>query len=151
VQASIAHGIVGVWRLISFETDRAGDPVRHPFGRDALGLLVYTAAGYMSGQLMRPDRPRFGAATITAGSDAALRAAASGYVAYAGTYDVDEHARVVTHHVTMSLFPDLVGTDQRRLVELDGDRLALRTPPENGRVSTLRWQRASPRVDRGAR
>ncbi len=138
---SVAERLVGVWRLVSFETRGPGNAVRYPFGRDAAGLLVYTATGHMSGQLMRRGRTVFDSSTITGGSDAEVSSAARGYVAYAGTYDVDDAQGVVTHHVTMSLFPNLVGTDQRRALSLEGDTLELRTPPEDGRTMILRWER----------
>ena len=132
--------LIGVWRLVSFEVHAPGQPVRRPFGPDAVGILIYTANGTMAGQLMRPGRTSFASSTITRGSDAELVEAATGYVAYAGTYTATEHA--VIHHVTMSLFPNLVGTDQHRDVVFDGEFLELRTPPEVGRVMILRWQRA---------
>jgi Lipocalin-like domain len=140
---TVAERLVGVWRLVSFETHGPSDTVRHPFGRDAAGLLVYTATGHMSGQLMRRGRHVFPSSTITGGSDAEVSSAARGYVAYAGTYSVDDAANVVIHHVTMSLFPNLVGTDQRRLLTLSGDQLELRTPPEEGRTMILRWERTT--------
>ena len=124
---SLAAGILGVWRLRAFESHRPGSPVRHPFGREATGLLIYAADGTMSGQLMRPSRPVFASATIVGGTDAELRAAATGYVAYAGTFEIDEARRMVLHRVSMSLFPNLVGTVQERMVALDGDTLELRT------------------------
>jgi hypothetical protein len=138
---SIAQRLVGVWRLVSFEVQAQGQTARHPFGREAQGVLIYSANGVMAGQLMRPGRTSFSSQTITRGTDAELIEAATGYVAYAGTYSVDEARRVVTHHVTMSLFPNLVGTDQPRHLDLQGDRLKLRTPPEGGRVMILRWER----------
>jgi hypothetical protein len=134
---SLAAGILGVWRLRAFESHRAGLPVRYPFGRDATGLLVYAADGTMSGQLMRQGRPEFSSATIVGGTDAELRAAATGYVAYAGTFEVDEARRVVLHRVRISLFPNLVGTVQERSAALEGDVLELRTPDG----ARLVWQR----------
>jgi hypothetical protein len=134
---SLAARLVGVWRLRAFESHRDGLPVHYPFGRDAAGLLVYTADGTMSGQLMRRGRPSFASATITGGTDTELRAAATGYVAYAGTFQVDEDRRVVRHRVTMSLFPNLVETVQERAITLTGGVLELRTP-EGGR---LVWER----------
>jgi hypothetical protein len=135
--ASLASRIVGVWRLRAFESHRAGRPVRHPFGRDATGVLVYAADGTMSGQLMRRGRPAFASATIVGGTDAELRAAATGYVAYAGTFEVDEARGVVLHRVAMSLFPNLVDTVQERSATLSGDLLELRTPDG----ARLIWER----------
>jgi hypothetical protein len=129
---SLAAGILGVWRLRAFESHRPGSPVRHPFGREATGLLIYAADGTMSGQLMRPGRPVFASATIVGGTDAELRAAATGYVAYAGTFEIDEVRRLV---------PNLVGTVQERMVALDGDTLELRTTDG----ARLVWERPAGR------
>ena len=138
---SIAQRLIGVWRLVSFEVHAQDQPVRHPFGPNAVGVLIYSANGVMAGQLMRPGRPSFSSQTITRGSDAELVEAATGYVAYGGTYSVEEARGIVTHHVTMSLLPNLVGTDQHRHLSIEDDRLELRTPPEGGRVMILRWRR----------
>jgi hypothetical protein len=136
-ESGLRAGIVGVWRLRAFESHREGQPVRYPFGRDATGLLVYAADGTMAGQLMRPGRPAFASQTISGGSDAELRAAATGYVAYAGTFEVDEGRGMVLHTVVMSLFPNLIGTVQERLAMLDGNALELRTPDG----ARLVWER----------
>ena len=53
------------------------------------------------------------------------RAACLGYVAYFGTYTVDETAHAVTHHVEGSLNPGYFGTDQLRPAKLEGSRLTL--------------------------
>lgn len=133
----LKSGIIGVWRLRAFESHRDGQPVRYPFGRDAVGLLIYTADGTMSGQLMRPGRPVFQSSTAVGGTDVELRAAATGYVAYAGTFEVDDARGMVLHRVTMSLFPNLLGTVQERMASLDGDTLELRTPDG----ARLVWER----------
>ena len=52
-----------------------------------------------------------------------------GFLAYFGTYTVDEKAGVVVHHVEGASFPNWIGTDQRREFTLSGRRLTLRTPP----------------------
>ena len=143
---SLAARLIGTWRLQSF-VSRRGDVERYPFGADAMGLLVYTATGHMSGQLMRGGRPSIGAGTLGGGSDSDVRAAATGYVAYAGTFDVDEADSIVMHHVALSLLPNLVGTVQRRHVVWDGDVLELRTPIEQvgdtPQRAHLRWERCS--------
>ena len=70
-------------------------------------------------------------------------AAARSYVTYCGRYDVTADA--VSHHVELSLFPNWVGRDQLRFVELDGDQLTLTTPPVQAggqTVNRLVWERA---------
>jgi hypothetical protein len=141
---SLATRLIGTWRLQSF-VSRRGESVRYPFGVDAVGILVYAPTRHMSGQLMRIGRPPASAGTLATGSDEEVRASAAGYVAYAGTFEVDDARDIVMHHVTMSLLPNLVGTIQRRHVLWDGDILELQTPVEEiGGVvqrAHLRWER----------
>ena len=54
-----------------------------------------------------------------------VRSAYDGYVAYFGTYRVDEKNSIVTHVVEGSLKPSYTGTDQPRPFKLDGDDLVI--------------------------
>jgi hypothetical protein len=77
---------------------------------------------------------------------AELAAAAEGYLAYAGTYEVDEAARMVTHYVELSLIPNWVSRPQRRAVDLQADSLiltaeALRLQDETA-TPRLTWRRS---------
>jgi hypothetical protein len=72
-----------------------------------------------------PARPPFAAGDDDKGTDAEVRAAYDGYVAYFGTYRVDEANGVVTHVVEGSLKPSYTGTDQPRPFKLDGDVLVI--------------------------
>ncbi len=69
-----------------------------------------------------------------------------GYVAYYGTYEVDEAAGKLTHHVHRSLFPNWVGDDQTRLYSFADGKLILTTLPFVGKRNqitlTLVWKRA---------
>ena len=47
------------------------------------------------------------------------------YVAYFGTFSVDEKLHVITHHVEGSLIPSYIATDQQRPFSLNGDRLEI--------------------------
>ena len=59
------------------------------------------------------------------------------YVAYFGTYSVDEQARTVTHHRHGSVQPGDVA-DLVRGYEFTGDRLILRPP---GTTYEVIWER----------
>jgi len=141
-----ASALVGTWRLVSFESKTGDGAIRHQLGPAARGQLAYDAAGHMSAQLMDPERPRFASGDLTQGSDIEVRAAMAGYIAYYGTYTVDQTRGVVTHHVQGALFPNWVGGDQVRYFRLDGDRLTITTPliRIGGEDSTtvLVWERA---------
>jgi hypothetical protein len=136
--------LIGRWSLVSFEEGN-GESTGYPLGRDATGQIVYDAAGNMAVQIMKAHRPMFASGDQGIGTMEEMSAALGGYVAYCGTYSVDETARMVTHSLTMSLFPNWVGTEQRRHVAFNGDQLTLRTPPMpfsgHTRVYRAVWRR----------
>jgi hypothetical protein len=141
-----APALVGTWRLVSLESRTTGGEIRYQLGRAARGQLLYDAAGHMSAQLMDPERPQFASGDLARGSDAEVRAAMVGYIAYYGTYTLDLSRGVVTHHVQGALFPNWVGGDQVRYFRLDGDRLTITTPPirigAEDSTTVLVWERA---------
>jgi len=143
---SVAQQFIGTWKLVLWESRRSDGEVIEPrLGRKAVGWIMYDANGRMCVQIMRPDRPRFSSDDIWGGTSEEKKVAYEGYVAYCGTYEVNEEEGTVTHHVVLSLFPNWIGTAQRRFFELSGDRLTLRTPPilvAGDRVtSRLTWER----------
>lgn len=135
--------VVGTWRLVEW-TATVGETVTRPFGGKVAGWLTYTVDGRMWAALQRIDRAPLGTLTLAAATAEQRAAAAAGYLAYGGTYELADH--VVVHHVETSLFPDWIGEDQIRRVEWVGADLVLSTPPEitpAGRtvVNRLRWTR----------
>jgi len=136
---------VGTWKLVSFEMLRSDGQTVYPFGRDIVGVGCYDARGNMSGQLMRSNRPVFAINDPQKGTSEEIKAAFEGYLAYFGTYEIDEEKGTVTHHVKGSMFPNWVGSDQIRFYEFSGNRLTLRTPPiQVGGIavtSLLIWER----------
>ena len=118
--------LIGTWRLLKFELrDPSGNVIR-PFGEDGVGLCMIDKSGYLSGQLMRCDRPQFASDSPTPEE---IQAAYSGYLAYYGRVEINEEEGILVTHVEGCLNPDWVGTDQLRYFEFSGDHLILRTPP----------------------
>ncbi len=62
-----------------------------------------------------------------------------------GTYSVDERVGVVTHHLAASMFPNWVGSEQRREVLFEGDLLTA-SPPIPGVGRRLWRQRQKSQV-----
>jgi hypothetical protein len=124
-----AHGLVGTWRLVEFsDLDKEGK-WQYRFGEHPRGYFAYDATGHVHIQIMMtPALAPFPEANIGVGklpsAEHALAAYAA-YVAYFGTYTVDEKKLVVTHHVEGSLAPEFTGTDQPRPFKLEGDRLEI--------------------------
>jgi hypothetical protein len=118
--------LIGTWRLISWETRSLdGQKISYPLGKDAVGYIMYNEDGYMFVAIMRPNRVRFAAGDLLGGSAEEKAQAANTYVSYCGRYEFN--GDTVIHHVDLSLFPNWVGVEQERLVELRGDRLTLST------------------------
>ena len=142
-----AERLVGTWRLVSFEYRLANGAIVEAYGPRPLGLLVYDRHGFMSAQIMNPDRPRFASGDRRTGSLEELHAAIEGYIAYFGTYEVDEPGGYVDHRERGDVFPNAVGTKQRRYFAIDGDRLVLDVPPVvlGGERMTARvvWERVT--------
>jgi hypothetical protein len=134
------NALVGSWSLVSYITEGPDGTTGTPYGH-AVGRLSYDAHGNMSGQVMRPDR-----AAVVHGQSGLqeVRAAYAGYIAYFGTYEVNESADTVVHHVQGALNPSWVGGSQVRRMRFDGDRLVLSTDVrKSGAVirHTLTWRR----------
>jgi hypothetical protein len=139
-----SNPLVGTWRLISWETRSVdGQTVSYPFGREAVGYIMYNEDGYMSVDITRPNRESFAAGDLLSGSTEEKAHAASTYVSYCGRYELQ--GETVIHHVELSLFPNWVSVDQERLVELKGNRLTLSTRPillgGKLQIAHLIWER----------
>jgi len=117
--------------------------ISYPLGKDAVGYIMYNEDGYMFVAIMRPNRVRFAAGDLLGGSAEEKAQAANTYVSYCGRYEFN--GDTVIHHVDLSLFPNWVGVEQERLVELRGDRLTLSTRPillgGVQRTAHLIWER----------
>ena len=137
--------ILGAWRLQSYTSTSDGE-VDEPLGADPVGLIMYTADGYMSAQLMRRDRAGYDRPVTDGGTTEQMASAAGGYLCYSGPYTLDGAAAVLHHHVEVSLLPNWVGGIQVRRAHLDGDTLTLSAEVTSRKgVSTrhvLVWRRA---------
>ena len=109
------------------------------------GLLTYSAGGTMVAIMGPGDRPRFATEDVTGGTFSEQAGAFASFIAYGGSYEVT--GDTVTHDVETSLFPNWIGTRQRRQWELDptGRHLTLTSPPlllgGARRIQRLRWER----------
>jgi hypothetical protein len=135
--------LVGAWRLISWENQAADGQVTYPMGTDAIGYVLYAANGRFSVTISRRDRAGVAAGDLLSGTTQEKARALEGFVAYAGRYSF--YGDRIIHHVELSLFPNWVGSDQERWVELAGDRLTLSASPlllaGKQQVPRLVWER----------
>ena len=136
---SLAEALVGTWRLERWElVYDDGRPPECPLGADAVGLLIYSADGYVSASLARAER-----AALNQDDDSAKGRAFDAYFAYVGRYAVCDGA--VTHRIAIAPNPALTGVETLRHVDLDGDRLTLSGPDfaaASPRSHRIVWRRA---------
>ncbi|MFC0449601.1 lipocalin-like domain-containing protein [Rhodococcus jostii] len=151
---SIADRIVGSWDLVEYSTTSDTGKVGYPLGPEARGLIIYSAAGLMSAQIMRRDRTPYRSPNVHSGEMSERSEAAGGYLAYSGPYHVDEENSVVWHEMAVSLYPNWIGDSQKRYVRFDGDWMTLSSDPLVFRTTTLSpalvWRRTVPRTGRTA-
>lgn len=152
--SAAAARLVGTWRLRSFViTFEDGRTPQHPFGRQPLGKLIYTAEGHMSGTLSKRQRDPLGVGRLeryTKAHESARADAFDTYLAYAGRWRLEalpgEGVEVV-HEVELALLPDLVGEENRRRVTFVDEQTVelsyeLVAPSGLRRTYTLTWERA---------
>jgi hypothetical protein len=126
---AIQDRFVGAWRLASLE-ELGADGQMHRV--DCSGMLVYSADGHMSVQVMyRSPQPGTSAAPV--------QYTQGGYEASFGTYQVKNN-RSFTFHVEGSLVRSLIGKDLPRAYEFSGKQFIVRStdPKEHWRVV---WER----------
>lgn len=123
--------LVGSWQLLEYRLI-LGENTVFPLGPKPQGIIIYSADGFMSANLMKPGAkpheeswPHEG--TVEERANSMLHT-----LTYAGTYSVSESPEypdriVVKHHVQVSALPNWVGGVQARLATLSEDMLVLET------------------------
>lgn len=125
----IRDRFVGAWRLAWLEEPDGAGKIHRV---DCAGLLVYTRDGHMSVQVLYRN-PQ-------GGSNAApVQYAQGGYEASFGRYEIND-AHMFTFHVDGAMVRTLIGKDLKRVYELSGNELIVRSsdPNEHWRVA---WER----------
>jgi hypothetical protein len=129
-EGEVANKLLGAWRYVGTRIN-GGNWDR---GANPKGMIYYGPHGEMAVQIA-PDVKRSRAGAVMTPDEAF--SAVKDYIAYFGTYTVDETAGTVTHHRHNSLQPGDSG-DLVRRYEFNGDRLVLRAPNSTLEVT---WER----------
>lgn len=151
---SLREEILGVWELVEYaHIPRSDAAPRHlPFGNDICGRIMYTADGYMSVHLELPGQAPMETEDPMHGSAAELAESARRYLAYSGTFSVEETPPQVHHHIAFCSFPNWRHTVQRRIakVEIDMGQTFLTLAPDDAPRTlagdgtlNLRWRKLS--------
>ena len=142
--------LLGSWRLLDWQIRVDGsDGVTRPFGDHPEGLIVYTPDGWMTAAIARRKRERLPADLPFRRIPPPLLADAYlSYFHYAGPYRIEGDE--VIHSVVQSLNPNFPGTEQRRHVAFEGERLILSGIEDLGEIvrrHRLAWERPAIRSE----
>jgi Lipocalin-like domain len=125
---SAKEKLIGAWRLAWMEEPGADGKLNRISNRK--GALLYTEDGHMSVQIMFPTSE----ATL---SNDYVR---EGYEASFGSYEVNEEAHTVTHHVEGSITHGLVGKALPRMYHFSDGQLIIKSTSPEERWSVT-WER----------
>lgn len=115
--AATRDKFIGAWRLAWLEEPDAEGTIHRA---DCTGLLVYTRDGHMLVQVMYRNAQG-------GNGTAPVQYAQGGYEASFGRYEIDD-AHTFTYHVDGALVRALIGKDLKRIYELDGNQLIVKSP-----------------------
>lgn len=150
-KGDISKRLVGTWRLVTTEGRPGGAKREH----NPSGYIVYDSTGHMNAQIMlRNDLARFLAEDLAKATIQEKALAFDSYLAYYGTYTVNEAKGIITHHVEGSLDPNDIGKDLVRYFEFSEDRITLiptrlvenNLVPKSEVKRRLTWEKVSSRV-----
>jgi hypothetical protein len=144
--SSVRNELPGSWDCTHWEfRDDATGATSLVWDGHVKGRFMFDTHGRVSLHMMRTDRP--GARPSVGPSWAAglareeMLGLLDGYLAYWGTYEVDEAKRLITIHIDGCLRPGWIGVDQHRFYETapNGDIVLIYNVP--GGVHRLTWHR----------
>jgi hypothetical protein len=119
-RSSLERGVLSRWKA-------RGPMAKTNRVTDLKGMLLYTRDGHMSVQLMYPK----------SASELTNDYVKNGYEGSFGSYEVNEQACTVTHHVQGSITEGLVGKDLPRAFQFSDSRLIIKStrPDEHWSVT----------------
>lgn len=117
---AIQNRFIGAWRLVWFEEPGADGKTQRA---DCTGLLIFTSDGHISVQVMyrSPQTSQGGPVQYAQG----------GYEASFGRYEIDKRAHTFTFRVEGALVRTLVGKTLKRVYQLSGKQLIVKSPDPN--------------------
>ena len=89
--------IVGAWSLDSVYDEGADGTKHYVWGDGVKGLVIYTAGGHVSSQIMAADRNK--------GASNNPRMPVGQAIAYFGTYDMDDEKMAIAVRIERCTFP----------------------------------------------
>lgn len=124
--AAEADGLIGAWKLVSWQVIVENQPPQNVFGSHPKGFLILTREG-RSIVVTTAENRRAGM------GDAARAALHKSMLAYSGKYRIEGHDFITV--VDVSWNEEWNGTEQRRHFRIEGDKLLIESAPAPSIVS----------------
>ena len=139
-QGSLKEQVVGTWIHVS-TTVTAPDGKKSD--RPGQGVLIYAPDGHFAFVNVANNLPKLAANNRDKATVEEAKAIVAGSIAYYGTYTVDEGTKTIVPKVEGSTFPNMVGTDQSRIVtSITADEMRFTNPKAPAGVLEIVWRRA---------
>ena len=141
---SLKEQLVGTWTFDSASETRKDGTKIDRWGANPKGSLMFDANGRYIFVIMRSDLPKFAAKSLMEGTAEENQAVVKGMLVYFGTYSVNEADKTLITHIEGCSFPNLIGTDQKRVITtLTVDELKYHNPVSSlaGDAQVV-WKRA---------
>ena len=141
-EKSLKEQLVGTWTYVSSTTTRTDGTKTADSNLKA--IVIYTSDGHFAFVSVRDDLPKFASADRARATAEEAKAVVAGSIAYFGTYSINEADKVLTAKVEGSTYPNLLGTDQKRIItSLTTDEMKFTNPrTPDGRTLEFVWKRA---------
>jgi hypothetical protein len=125
--AQTERSLIGTWKLVAVVASHSsGVRDSAPYGSQPTGFLTYTPEGRMMAIISYEGRKPLSVADRQAAPVRERAEAFGSFLAYAGRYTIS--GDTVVHHVEAASLQNWVGTALVRVVEVERDRIVLRTP-----------------------
>ena len=138
--ASLEEQVVGTWIHVS-TTVTAPDGKKTD--RPGQGVVIYAPDGYFAFVNVADDLPKLAANNRDKATAEEAKAIVAGSIAYYGRYTVDEGTKTIIPKVEGATYPNMVGTDQSRIVTaITAAEMRFTNPKAPAGVLEIVWRRA---------
>ncbi len=101
--------------------------MHYPFGKEALGYLVFSPEGYLTATIMADGRKNLTSRDPLRASQEEKASAAESYISYCGPCEVEKDKWRTK--VELGIVPNWVGGYEERYYKIDGKTLSVRSTP----------------------
>ena len=143
-QKTLKEQLVGTWTAVSVVETTVDGSKTDRWGSHLTGILMFDANGHSSLLLTRSDLPKFASGRSDRGTAEENKAVMASLIGGFGTFTVNETEKILITRVQGNVFPNLVGTEQKRdIASLTGDQFTyVNRASATGTTTEVAWKRA---------